>query len=53
MWPVPAGLNVLFGVDAKVGAVISAAIAVIVFTVKEAGKVMDKLTALAGGVMIL
>lgn len=47
------GLNVLFGVDAKVGAVISAAIAVIVFTVKEAGKVMDKLTALAGGVMIL
>lgn len=47
------GLNVLFGVDAKVGAVISAAIAVIMFTVKEAGKVMDKLTALAGGVMIL
>ena len=47
------GLNVLFGVDAKVGAVISAAFAVIVFTVKEAGKVMDKLTALAGGVMIL
>lgn len=47
------GLNVLLGVDPKIGAVISAAIAVIVFTVKEAGKVMDKLTALAGGVMIL
>lgn len=47
------GLNVLLRVDPKIGAVISAAIAVIVFTVKEAGKVMDKLTALAGGVMIL
>lgn len=47
------GLNVLLGLDPKAGAVISAAVAVIVFTVKEAGKVMDKLTALAGGVMIL
>lgn len=47
------GLNVLFGVDVKIGAVISAVIAVIVFSVKEAGKAMDKLTTCAGAVMIL
>lgn len=47
------GLNVLFGIDVKIGAVISAVIAVIVFTVKEAGKAMDKLTTCAGAVMIL
>ena len=47
------GINVLFGIDPKVGAVISACIAISIFLVKEAGKVMDKFTQIAGFVMII
>ena len=47
------GFNVLFGIDVKLGAVISAAIAVIIFLVKEAGKVMDRFATAAGAIMIL
>lgn len=47
------GINVLFGIDPKVGAVISACIAISIFLVKEAGKVMDKFTQIAGFVMIV
>ncbi|HAT56679.1 MAG TPA: hypothetical protein DCS74_03765 [Veillonellaceae bacterium] len=47
------GFNVLFGIDVKIGAVISAAIAVIIFLVKEAGKVMDRFATAAGAIMIL
>ena len=47
------GLNVIFGVDAKIGAAISAIIAVIIFTSKEAGKAMDNFTKVLGVLMII
>lgn len=47
------GLNVLFGVSVEVGSAISAIIAIIIFSVKEAGKVMDRFATCAGAVMIL
>ncbi len=47
------GFNVLFGIDPIVGAAISACIAISIFLIKEAGKVMDKFTQLAGFVMII
>lgn len=46
------GLNVLFGIDVKVGAAISAVIALVIFLVKEAGKIMDLFATAAGAVMI-
>lgn len=46
------GFNVLFGIDVKTGAIISAAMAISIFLVKEAGKAMDKFTQIAGFVMI-
>lgn len=46
------GLQVLFGIDPKVGAAISAVIGISIFLVKEAGKVMDRFTQIAGFVMI-
>ncbi len=46
------GLNVILGVSPKVGAAISAVIAILIFVVKEAGKVMDRVTQIAGFVMI-
>ncbi|MCY7324857.1 MAG: divalent metal cation transporter [Microbacteriaceae bacterium] len=45
--------NVLFGVDAKVGGVISAAIAIAIFLSKRAGLALDKIVVILGGVMIL
>lgn len=47
------GLNAMLGMDPITGAVISAAVAIFIFVVKEAGKAMDRLAQLAGGVMIL
>jgi len=47
------GLNVLFGVTPQVGALISAVFAIIVFSMKEAGKAMDLIAQILGGVMIL
>ena len=47
------GLNVLFGLDAKIGAIISAVIAIILFTSKEAGKAMDSFTKVLGVLMII
>ncbi|MFC3884623.1 NRAMP family divalent metal transporter [Bacillus songklensis] len=47
------GMNVLFGVSVETGALISGAIAVAVFLVKEAGKLMDRFAQIMGGVMIL
>lgn len=47
------GFNVLFGIDPKIGAAISALIAISIFLVKEAGKMMDKFTQIAGFIMIL
>lgn len=46
------GLQVLFGIDPRVGAAISAVIGISIFLVKEAGKVMDRFTQIAGFVMI-
>ena len=46
------GLNALLGIPVEYGAVISAAIAVAIFLVKEAGKAMDMFVKLLGVVMI-
>lgn len=46
------GLNVLSGVSPITGAIISAAIAIAIFLVKEAGLLMDKFTQILGFVMI-
>lgn len=47
------GLNVIFGLDLKIGAAISAIIAIGIFLSKEAGKTMDTLTKVLGGAMII
>lgn len=47
------GMQVLFGLDPKIGAVISAIIGIAIFVYKEAGKAMDKFTQIAGVAMIL
>lgn len=47
------GLNVLFNIDPKMGAAISAIIAICIFVIKEAGKAMDKFTQIMGFMMIL
>ncbi|MER0442425.1 NRAMP family divalent metal transporter [Emticicia sp. W12TSBA100-4] len=47
------GFEVLFGIDVKIGAVISAAIAIGIFLSKDAGKVMDNFTKILGFLMIL
>lgn len=47
------GLDVLFGLDLKIGAAISAIIAIIIFMSKEAGKAMDRVTQILGAMMII
>lgn len=47
------GLNAMLGVDPIMGAIISALFAIFIFIYKEAGKAMDKVAQIAGGVMIL
>lgn len=47
------GINVLFGIDARIGACITAVMAIAVFLSKEAGIAMDKLTRYLGAAMIL
>ncbi len=47
------GLNVLLGVSPITGAIISSILAILVFSFKEAGKVMDKIAQILGGIMIL
>lgn len=46
------GINVLFGIDPKVGALVSGLIAVGIFVIKEAGKAMDRFAQILGFVMI-
>jgi len=46
------GLNVLFGLDVKTGAVLSAALAIGLFIVKEAGRAMDRFAVALGFVMV-
>nr|WP_207893607.1 NRAMP family divalent metal transporter [Tepidibacillus fermentans] len=47
------GLNVIFGISPVKGAVISAILAIIVFSIKESGKVMDLIAQVLGGIMII
>ena len=47
------GLNAVFGLDAKIGGIITAAIGITIFLWKAAGKVMDRLVIILGAVMIL
>lgn len=47
------GVNILFGIDIKIAAAISAILAIIIFMSKEAGKAMDNLTKILGGIMIV
>ncbi|MFM1652242.1 NRAMP family divalent metal transporter [Brevibacillus sp. B_LB10_24] len=47
------GLNVLFGISAETGALASAIIAICIFLVREAGKLMDRFAQIMGFVMIL
>lgn len=47
------GLNAMLGVDPIIGAILSALFAIFIFIFKEAGKAMDKVAQVAGGVMIL
>lgn len=46
------GLNVLFGIDPKIGALISGLLAIGIFVVREAGKAMDRFAQILGFVMI-
>ncbi|MBC3540895.1 NRAMP family divalent metal transporter [Rufibacter sediminis] len=46
------GLNVLTGLSVEAGAVISAAVAIGIFLVREAGKLMDRFAQLLGALMI-
>lgn len=46
------GLNILTGVSAETGAIISGAIAVAIFLFKEAGKAMDRFAQIMGFIMI-
>ncbi len=47
------GLNVIFGLDLKIGAAGAAILAILIFLSKEAGKAMDRLTQVLGAAMIL
>lgn len=47
------GLNVIFGLDLKLGAALSAILAIGIFLSKEAGKAIDTLTKVLGGAMII
>lgn len=47
------GFEVLFGIDVKIGAVISSAIAIGIFLSKDAGKVMDNFAKILGFLMII
>ncbi|ASK62432.1 hypothetical protein CFK37_09825 [Virgibacillus phasianinus] len=46
------GTNVLFGISPKTGALLSGVLAIGIFLVKEAGRLMDRFTQLLGFVMI-
>lgn len=46
------GMNVILGISPTTGALISGAVAIAVFMIKEAGKAMDRITQIAGFVMI-
>lgn len=47
------GLNVIFGIDLKLAAVIGGIIGIFIFANKAAGKAMDKFAQIMGGVMLI
>lgn len=47
------GLNAMIGLDVKVGAVISALLAIFIFLSKEAGAAMDQIVKWLGGILLL
>lgn len=47
------GLNALLGIPVLTGAIISAALAITIFMIKEAGKAMDRFAQLMGAIMII
>ncbi len=47
------GMNVIFGIDVRIGAIITAAIAIGIFLSKEAGVAMDKIARYLGLMMVL
>ena len=47
------GLNVLFGIDIKLGAIITAVISVSIFLIKQAGDAMDNFAKFCGFIMII
>lgn len=47
------GLNAMLGIDARIGSVIAAAIAIFIFLSKRAGIALDRLVAALGAIMIL
>lgn len=47
------GMQTIFGIDTRIGAAIGAALGVIIFSSKSAGKAMDKLTQILGAAMII
>jgi Mn2+/Fe2+ NRAMP family transporter len=47
------GLNAALGLDVRVGYIVSGAIGIVVFLVKQASKVMDTLVKVLGGIMIV
>lgn len=46
------GVNAMLGVDPKIGGLVSAAIAVAIFSVKQAGAALDRIVVVLGAVMI-
>ncbi|MDQ2757740.1 MAG: divalent metal cation transporter [Actinomycetota bacterium] len=46
------GLNAIFGLDVRIGAAISALVAIAIFLVRRAGLAMDRVVVLLGAVMI-
>ena len=47
------GFNVMFDIDPILGSAVSAGIAISIFLIKEAGRIMDKFTLAAGFIMIV
>ena len=47
------GVNVLFGLDARVGALLSAVVAIVVFVLPQAGRAMDRFAQALGLLMIV
>lgn len=47
------GLNAMLGLNPVTGSIISAIFAITIFLIREAGKIMDNVTQVAGGIMLL